>query len=81
MPEKKGVQNAILVRGYYKNEFESFAEFKNKIIEKDVLGQPTQMNSNAIPFGRKYCQKLKELDPHIFTMSHLVAQCCIVNMF
>ncbi len=48
LPKRKGIENAIMVRGYYKNEFESFKDFQNKVVLKNVIGKPMQMKNATL---------------------------------
>ncbi len=63
LPAIDGIENAILITGSHKKEFKSFQDFKNKAIEKNVFGQPTQMSSNHIFMGRKVLDEIPGIGP------------------
>jgi hypothetical protein len=63
LPVINGIENAILITGYHKTEFKSFKDFKDKIVEKNVFGQPTQMSSNHIFMGKKVLDKIPNIGP------------------
>ena len=63
LPAVDGIENAIVISAYYKNEFKSFTDFKNKIIEKDVMGRPTQMSSSHIFMGKKVLDEIEGIGP------------------
>jgi hypothetical protein len=63
LPAIDGIENAILITGYHKNEFKSFKDFKEKVVEKNVFGQPTQMSSNHIFMGKKVLDEVPNIGP------------------
>jgi len=63
LPAIHDIENAILITGFHKKEFKSFKDFKNKIIEKNVFGQPTQMSANHIFMGKKILDEIPDIGP------------------
>ncbi len=70
LPAVNEIENAILITGFHKTEFKSFQDFKNKIVEKNVFGQPTQMSSNYIFMGKKVLDEIPNIGP-VYLQYHM----------
>ena len=51
-PEVDGVENAILIKGFSKSKFKSFAEFKDIYLTGNKFGQPVKWGSEQTWFGQ-----------------------------
>lgn len=59
LPAINGIENAILIKSFYKFEFKSFDEFKYIYLTGNIFGQPTKYSNEIIWYGQN---KLIEVD-------------------
>jgi hypothetical protein len=52
MPAVDNIENAILITGFSKDKFTSFADFQRIYITGNVFGKPTLYNEHQIWYGR-----------------------------
>jgi hypothetical protein len=61
LPAVEGIENAILIHAFLKNNFESFEDFREYIIEALEFGQAPPWNNSHTFYGKKELGKYKNI--------------------
>ena len=63
LPAVRGIENAIVIKGFYKSEFPSFDDFKDYVILGSTVGSPPQWNDEMTFMGMTSLGTFEEIGP------------------
>jgi hypothetical protein len=61
LPAVNGIENAICIKAFDKNNYKSFVEFRKYVAEDLVFGKPAPWGDSHISYGKKELGKYKNI--------------------
>ena len=61
LPAVDGIENAIIIKAFDKNDYKAFADFRKYIVEDLTFGKPTPWSESHIFYGKKDLGKYKNI--------------------